>query len=1211
MKNKKLFIILLLPFLALPVFAFAALENTYPALPNSPSPANGADFFTYVFNLAVIVAAVAAVSVIIYSGITILFSSGNMARITEAQDRIKGAIFGTFLLLAAYVLVTTINPELKKFEIKTLPDITQIVKIMSPGKPTPTVTYEEVPIGSIIESILNPVSTTAKERYNYSQLVNTDCSSFPDNNKDGKIDEKDVFLTEEKDLCHFAYDDNGKAIDQNADKKIDLLDMFTRKSEELCYLYDSVGNTVDRNNDGHIDERDMFEGLDLSVCMDQLISAIRKKISALNGFEDKCINDINTFGPINRMKAEIKEGCSPDKCNLFTDTGPNAMMHECAGCGVMTGGCQCCGGPRGEKDAGCLRPWNVLVNNFSGPSAERDPCTTRGKIDCERQEINYRIKGVPLPEKFLGCEYSPDIAPFIGTDGKLDPKFLLISTGMTRVDSFNTYFANRLSDLNKAEAEMKDKTKNVLTSAEVQSLKEGSQDEIKTSPMAATALYDVIGYHGNFNCTRYNEGKSTNLCNKGAIIKLDGIANENMTRFFPGEPDPEYPNDHLADAWPVLQKRIWGDLSSVKPNVGEGTYTDGEPATFYVLKDAGLKVNGQYSLSAQAGIIDYGASSNKCSLDTRINKESMVSLISIGQLADRTENYAGQLLQMINGTRNGIRNEIQNTINAAEQIIDLPEHCTCSQGSTNHCVVSNCGSDDDPVPYYTGCTSCVANSRKVCTCCVTCNNEMLPAEETKISLVDDWAKGQKDKKIKCGYTKEANGEYSTLCPCPGASARNVYSLAYLSLLNSDGTLKKVEDRPASWSTFKYYQAIDPIGTVQFPYLDSNRITSCRTVTMTNGNDYIGPGLGGQNTGVYLYKSYFTVQQVAMPDKNADCFDKINKEEVNSLNRNCTGSSFSNSGSLNWISGDTFETTKFAYCNPPGGGQGLNAPTINLPTNYRVAKLETISVDSFQPIANILRPGCMNYNTNETNWCAPDQGSNSIAYYPLSTCYPIHDPKVMECTKQTTNVLYRIKLVKYSNGTSTADYNICPIEDIKKQQCNIYKRITQATVADIENAAGSTSSGNSCANENVPGFLQRIELWQQRLWDFQYSVGLKIEDENRWTLLDMLTTVRSRATSCVQGYGAPHKDDLAKELLFSCQEGITANRLGALTVIPNFPYPALKNEKNCYPLNAWSLTIEEKQKCAANTERIGTVSDPGCQDIIKNYLDDYYCCSQGE
>jgi len=362
------------------------------------------------------------------------------------------------------------------------------------------------------------------------------------------------------------------------------------KTEELCYLYDKDGNTIDRNKDDVIDESDAVEGLDMSICMDNLLKATERKIALFNGNQSICNGDVaNTDGPINAMKAFIRSGCSCQQCSKWPEITwpavlPNGTEGWTDGCKTETTSftcydsdgaslppedgticdakCSCCGGPRGSTAGTASSCQTTPASPFYTASvyADKDPCTNRQAIDCARQEMNFRISGtgLGLGLKCAGVyDYSADIAPFIDEDNNrlkiieiigednqtYKAEFLTFKdvvdfdsginlTGRGRLYSFKNYFDNRIADLNAArDAINNDKNKNILSLAEFQSLQDKSKDSVGIDLFAtANNTYDSIAYR-SFNCTGYNYNNPNNLCNKGELVNLKNTG----WAFLPGE----------------------------------------------------------------------------------------------------------------------------------------------------------------------------------------------------------------------------------------------------------------------------------------------------------------------------------------------------------------------------------------------------------------------------------------------------------------------------------------------------------------------------------------------------------------------------------------------------------------------------------------------------------------------------------------------------
>ncbi|MEK9135139.1 MAG: hypothetical protein AAB451_02470 [Patescibacteria group bacterium] len=111
------FISLLLAVLFLAGISFAReLEVTYPAVGNIPGPSSTRtllpDYVKYIFNLIVAFSSLVVFGVMTYAGFQYVTSTGNPSTMKDAQDRIWSAVIGAIIILASYLLLTTINPQL-------------------------------------------------------------------------------------------------------------------------------------------------------------------------------------------------------------------------------------------------------------------------------------------------------------------------------------------------------------------------------------------------------------------------------------------------------------------------------------------------------------------------------------------------------------------------------------------------------------------------------------------------------------------------------------------------------------------------------------------------------------------------------------------------------------------------------------------------------------------------------------------------------------------------------------------------------------------------------------------------------------------------------------------------------------------------------------------------------------------------------------------
>lgn len=124
-KQKKLLLFVLLIsilFYGNYVCAFEILPKDYPKIPftqpiteNSKLP----DFIVYFFALGIYLAGAISVISLAIGGIQFIFSSVSPEARSNAIDRIKSAILGLILVLASFIIVCTINPELENIENKT------------------------------------------------------------------------------------------------------------------------------------------------------------------------------------------------------------------------------------------------------------------------------------------------------------------------------------------------------------------------------------------------------------------------------------------------------------------------------------------------------------------------------------------------------------------------------------------------------------------------------------------------------------------------------------------------------------------------------------------------------------------------------------------------------------------------------------------------------------------------------------------------------------------------------------------------------------------------------------------------------------------------------------------------------------------------------------------------------------------------------------
>jgi hypothetical protein len=129
-KRTKLFIVvacLILVFLT-PYFIFAQelqLDTDYPQVGSAdPEKIKGGltEYVRYIFNFSIAIAALVFFFLLVRAGIIYLTSLGNPERMKKGKDYIISTLFGLFLLLASYLILTTINPQLVVFNLPIIED---------------------------------------------------------------------------------------------------------------------------------------------------------------------------------------------------------------------------------------------------------------------------------------------------------------------------------------------------------------------------------------------------------------------------------------------------------------------------------------------------------------------------------------------------------------------------------------------------------------------------------------------------------------------------------------------------------------------------------------------------------------------------------------------------------------------------------------------------------------------------------------------------------------------------------------------------------------------------------------------------------------------------------------------------------------------------------------------------------------------------------
>ena len=85
-----------------------------PSIPTEGLPTNLGELIQQIFGWSLMVLGIAVFVRIFYAGFIWLTAAGNTGRVSDARDKITSAVFGAILLLSAYLILYTINPDFVK-----------------------------------------------------------------------------------------------------------------------------------------------------------------------------------------------------------------------------------------------------------------------------------------------------------------------------------------------------------------------------------------------------------------------------------------------------------------------------------------------------------------------------------------------------------------------------------------------------------------------------------------------------------------------------------------------------------------------------------------------------------------------------------------------------------------------------------------------------------------------------------------------------------------------------------------------------------------------------------------------------------------------------------------------------------------------------------------------------------------------------------------
>lgn len=175
-------------------FALAAgrpLEIVYPNIPGTIVPETTTtglpEYVVYLFRLSIIIIGFVILAVLVFSGVTYLISTGNPAKMSDAREGIVAAFLGGIILLSAYIIFNTINPQLT---ILKLPEVNPLAALVSPG--VYICTYHVDNIGDILDKYINSSGdeqiAAAKDLARIMVDPNDDSKRCPRANSSGNFD---------------------------------------------------------------------------------------------------------------------------------------------------------------------------------------------------------------------------------------------------------------------------------------------------------------------------------------------------------------------------------------------------------------------------------------------------------------------------------------------------------------------------------------------------------------------------------------------------------------------------------------------------------------------------------------------------------------------------------------------------------------------------------------------------------------------------------------------------------------------------------------------------------------------------------------------------------------------------------------------------------------------------------------------------------------
>jgi len=411
---------------------------------------NFGEIVVSIFNIAIMGGIALTVFMIVFQGINLLNSRGDTSAFSRAKEKIKNTLIGLGVLLLSYVLIYTINPNILDVELNIGEISITPPAVITPKPPVvkelDTYTFEEIPLGTITEAILAGVSSIDVPCYQYETRLrdasgNIIIGNVVDQNKDGKINEKDVLLN--KDLFYCT--------------KL-LTDAYAAKIEHHLYPLIEELNDLMKQCGCNRCYTGRYEGASF-------------------------LSDHGSYG-------SYTGSCTTCSCSEDGGCSCSTSYRTCSNSSWWSYCYNCCGGADGCAQVPQNKGGNPYSSIGSFKQYKYDPCPNRLELQCKSEEIEWLIAGKKPSEICFSQGLIKKTSPEA-------PILLTLNDGIKRIEFFKNYYQNHLNNLSEAKLKMKMPWGERITLAEFNKL----QGEATNYKIEKTTFkdYDISRYCRNFN----------------------------------------------------------------------------------------------------------------------------------------------------------------------------------------------------------------------------------------------------------------------------------------------------------------------------------------------------------------------------------------------------------------------------------------------------------------------------------------------------------------------------------------------------------------------------------------------------------------------------------------------------------------------------------------------------------------------------------------